>query len=168
MTPISTQLYLNVKKKDPAFVTSLLSPCAGPHFPDSNSLIHVSEMFCASFSLLSAVPSPRFIGHPSARRPPPRLSPRLATSEPGENHTAPCCPQASAARWHWSRSRQADNTLVLCQQLNTEIRHGQRRTTIDPTDWSGAHSWLWHRPTARYWIAVFPPPDHLSLQSQGP
>lgn len=66
----------------------------------------------------------------------------LLISEPGENHTAPYCPQASAARRHRSPSRQADNTLVLCQQLNTEIRHGQRCTTIDSTDWSGAHSWL--------------------------
>lgn len=119
------------------------------------------------FPLLYAAPSPRFIGHLSARRASMHPSPHLLVSELGENHTAPYCPQASAARQHRSPSHQADNTLVLCQQLDTEICHGQRCTTIDSTDWSGTHSWLWHRPTACYWIAV-PPPTIFLFSHKAP
>lgn len=131
--------------------------------PDVGRVLHSNES--PLFWLLCAAPSPRFIRRLAARASM-HLSPHLLISELGENHTAPYCPQAPAAPQHRSPSHQADNTLVLCQQLNTEIRHGQQCTTIDSTDWSGAHSCLWHQPSACYRIAVFflpPPPSFSSL-----
>lgn len=94
------------------------------------------------------------------------LSP--SAQEPRENHTALYCPQPLVTQQNWLCSRQADNTLVLCQRLDTKICHGQWCTTIDSTDWSGEHSWLWHWPPAHYWIAAphpIYPPSHMALNS---
>lgn len=141
------------------------SPLQQPHFSDSNTLwSRRQSRFAFQWKPFVLVLIRGSIS--TIRRASMHLPPHLLISELGETHTAPCCTQASAARRHWSLSHQADNTLVLCQQLNTEIRHGQRCTTIASTDWSGAHSWLWHRPTARYWIAVFFAPSTIFLFSR--